>query len=279
MEQFRQQLIMLAVVGLLGTGVTHAQVNTRAEPERAESGFTPGQQRTWFFWSFLPDEDGVKGDTAETLGLEFENYINVGGLHIKNITYFEVNSYPRPIPGQPVGNPSPGTEAANGINDILSGFWISKQGHHGKHHISFGPVFQFPTASHDTLGSGKWSAGPTVDYEYTSGRLFAGSIAFNLWSFAGDSQRKKVNSFMAKPFVVYQLHPKWDLLYMPYGISIYWDKPKGQKAYVPLGGGIQRHFKIGELGINTSAQLFNNVIRPDKGTKWDLRFLLEVAFN
>ena len=279
MNPLTRPLIMLVVLGLLGVGETLAQVNTPAPPERDESGFIPGQWRTWFFWSFLPEQGDTKSDTAKTLGLEFENYINVGALHIKNITYFEVDVYPRPIPGQPVGNPSPGTEVNNGINDILSGFWISRGGEHrGKHHFSFGPVFQFPTASSEGLGSGKWSAGPTIDYEFESGRLFAGMIALNLWSFAGDSERKEVNSFMAKPFVIYQLHPKWDLLYMPYGISIYWDKPKGERAYVPLGGGIQRHFTLGNSAMNASAQVFNNVIRPTKGTKWDLRFMAELVF-
>jgi len=275
-----RQLTQSVVLSLFACLTASAQVNTKATPDKTESGFTFGQQRSWFFWSFLPDEDGVKGDTAESLGLEFENYANVGGLHIKNITYFEVNLYPRPIPGQPPGNPGSGTEARNGINDILTGFWVSKQGeHHGKHHFSFGPAFMFPSATHSSLGSGKWSAGPTIDYEFSSGRLFAGTIALNVWSFAGDSNRKDVNMFMAKPFVVYSLDKNWDLLYMPYGISIYWNKPKGEKAYVPLGGGIQRHLRVGALPLNVSAQLFNNVVRPTKGTKWDLRFMLEIVLN
>ena len=277
MKLTKRQFVEGTILGLIIAPAALPQVNTKAGPPevRTSQGFMPGQARTWFFWSFLPE-----GDQAETLGLEFENYIDIGKVHIKNITYFEVNQYPRAIPGQPSGNPEPGVILSDGINDILSGFWIStKSGHHGHHHLSIGPVFSFPTASSESLGSGKWSIGPTIDYEFSSGQLFAGSIVLNLFSVAGDKERKKVNYFMAKPFVIYQIAEKWDLLYMPYGVSIYWNKPKSEMAYVPLGGGIQRHLQLGALPINMSAQLFKNVIRPSKGTDWDLRFMLEFVFN
>ena len=234
-----------------------------------------GAQRTWLFRSFLVDD----GDDADTIGLELESYTSLGSLEMKNISYFEVNAYPRAIPGQPPGNPSPGTEAANGINDLLSAFLFSKKGpHHGKHHFAPGFAAQFPTASDDTLGSGKWSLGPSIDYEYESGRLFAGAIALQVWSFAGDSERKDVNMLMIKPFVVFALSDKWDLLYMPYGISVYWNKEPGEKVYLPLGGGAQRHFQLGGVQMNLAVQLFKNVVRPKKGTVYDLRGLIEFAF-
>jgi hypothetical protein len=137
---------------------------------------------------------------------------------------------------------------------------------------------QFPTASDDTLGSGKWSIGPSVDYEYESGRLFAGAIALQIWSFAGDRERKKVSMLMIKPFVYYTVAKNWDLTYVPYGVSVYWNKKPGEKVYLPLGGGIQRGLQLGSVQINLGAQLFRNVIRPSKGTVYDLRFLIELAF-
>ena len=108
------------------------------------------------------------------------------------------------VPGQPVGNPEPGMEAATGINDLLTAAWISKKGpHHGKHHFAPGVAMQFPTGTSDSLGSGKWSIGPSFDYEYENGRLFAGAIALQIWSFAGEADRKDVNMLMIKPFVVF----------------------------------------------------------------------------
>jgi len=140
-----------------------------------------GSLRSWFFVSMLPDEDDAK-----VLGLEFESYFDLGPYRVKNISYFELANYPRPIPGQPPGNPSPGLEVVDyGLGDLLSGFWASKRGKpHRKHHVAWGAAFQFPTADADSLGSGKFSLGPAVDYEYESGKWFAGFIALNLWSVA-----------------------------------------------------------------------------------------------
>jgi hypothetical protein len=252
----------------------HEASETKASDEPF---FRVGSQRTWPFLSFLNDP----GDDAKTLGLELENYINIGKYNIKNITYFELDSYPRVIPGQPNGNPDDGTSvAADGINDVLMGFWFSKRGkHHGKHHFAAGFATQLPTATDKSLGSGHFSIGPSFDYEYESGRWFAGAIAIQLWSVGGPQDLKKVNFLMIKPFIVYNVVKNFDLIYMPYGISVYWNKPAGENVYVPLGGGGQYQFAIGKkTTLNLGLQFFKNVIRPTNGTVYDLRGLIEFVF-
>ena len=101
-------------------------------------------------------------------------------------------------------------------------------------------------------------------------------IALNLWSFAGDTNRESVNYFMAKPFVYYTISERWHAIYVPYGITIYWDKPAGDRTYFPVGGGAQ--YKVNDK-FNVSAQVFKNVLRPSKGTKYDLRFMFEVVLH
>ena len=261
-----------------------AQEQTHSETEHEEVGDEPfyrlGSQRTWPFFSYLNDP----GDDAKTLGIEFESYLNIGKYEVKNISYFEVDSYPRAIPGQPNGNPEETTDEivpVDGINDLLTAFWFTRRGaHHGKHHLALGFSAMLPTASDKTLGSGKWSFGPSFDYEYESGRWFAGAIALQVWSFAGPSELKAVNMLMIKPFVVYNVVERFDLIYLPYGVSVYWDKPAGEKVYLPLGGGGQYQMPLGEnTTLNLGAQFFKNVIRPSKGTEYDLRFLIEFIFN
>jgi hypothetical protein len=245
--------------------------------------FRLGRQASWLFRSFLRDE----GDDADSLGLEFESYLNLGSYEIKNISYFEVNKFPRAIPGQPPGNAEPGDSGSDdafqeedGIGDLLSGFWFSKRGaHHGKHHFSLGFAAQFPTADDKTLGTGKYALGPSLDYEYENGPLFAGAIALQLWSVAGDDDRKDVNMMMIKPFVYYTLNPRWDLMYVPYGIQVYWDKPSGDQVYLPVGGGVQRKIKLqSSTQLNLGGGLYYNALRPETGTEWDLRFLVEFNF-
>ena len=274
-------LVSLALSGsVVGASAQEAageehEAQIEGEDSASSSVFRVGSFRSWIFRSFMVDE----GDDALTLGLELESYLGLGGYQVKNIAYIELDDFPRAIPGQPPGNPEPDTAAVTGVSDLLTGFWVSKQGgHHGKHHFAPGFAMQFPTASSETLGSGKWSIGPSFDYEYESGSLFAGAIALQIWSFAGDSDRKDVSMLMIKPFVYYALSDSFDLMYVPYGISLYWNKPSGEKMYLPIGGGAQYKTRLGSLGLNLGAQLFNNVVRPTKGTVWDLRFLVELVF-
>ena len=265
----------LAVLALTAAPAGAEEEAHTDEHEESASGFRVTRFANWLFLSFLQDET----NDNKTWGLEFESQLNLGSYQVKNISYFEVNQYERAVPGQPPGNPEPGVGAADGIGDILSGFWISKrEDHHSKHHFAPGFALQLPTASDDTLGSGKWAIGPSFDYEYESERLFAGAIALQVWSFAGDADRKDVSMLMIKPFVYFTLAENWDLIYVPYGITVYWNKPSGQKVYLPLGGGIQRSFALGSTQLNLAGQLFRNVVRPSKGTVYDLRFLVELSF-
>ncbi len=278
------RLTFLLVFSLFLQTTINAQVETETdaghlteeESESDEPFYRLGSQRTWPFFSFLNDP----GDDASTLGIEFESYLNIGKYEVKNISYFEVNQYPRVIPGQPNGNPDDTTDEivpADGINDLLMGFWFSRKGaHHGKHHLTGGFAAMFPTASDKSLGSGKFSLGPSIDYEFESGRWFAGAIALQVWSVAGPSDLKAVNMLMIKPFVVFNVVERFDLIYMPYGISVYWNKPAGEKVYLPLGGGGQYQIPLGKkTTLNLGLQFFENVIRPTKGTVYDLRFLVE----
>ena len=278
------RLIFLLIFSLFLQTAIIAQVETEKdvghlteeESESDEPFYRLGSQRTWPFFSFLNDP----GDDAKTLGIEFESYLNIGKYEIKNISYFEVNQYPRVIPGQPNGNPDDSTDEivpADGINDLLTAFWFARKGkHHGKHHFTGGFAAMFPTASDKSLGSGKFSLGPSIDYEFESGRWFAGAIALQVWSVAGPSDLKAVNMLMIKPFVVFNVVERFDLIYMPYGISVYWNKPAGEKVYLPLGGGGQYQIPLGKkTTLNLGLQFFENVIRPTKGTVYDLRFLVE----
>ena len=243
-------------------------------PTPGEDAFHFTAIRAWAYRDYLP-----KSDDADILGLEFNSAFGVGDFDVTNISYLEFADYPRAVPGKPYGNPVPELGAATGITDLLTAFLVSKKKvHHSPHHFSYGFAAQFPTASDDTLGSGKWSLGPAIEYEYHNGPFYAAFVALQLWSVAGESGRKPVNMMMIKPMITYDLAEKWKAVYMPYGISVYWNKKSGQKAYLPLGGGLQYNFAIGSQEMAASAQFFKYVVRPDKGSEYDLRFMLEFDF-
>jgi hypothetical protein len=68
-----------------------------------------------------------------------------------------------------------------------------------------GPVFQFPSATDDQLGTEKWCAGPGVVGLRMDGPWVYGALANNIWSFAGDDARADVNQMLIQPFVNYNL--------------------------------------------------------------------------
>lgn len=245
-----------------------------AATDASSDAFHVVTYRNWLFRSFLPNEE----DDAYTLGFEVVSAWGMGNYDVTNISYIELADYPVGVPGLPPGNPEPGLEADTGINDLLSAFLFSKKGHHGPHHWGFGFATQLPTGSGDTLSSGKYSLGPAIDYEYSNGKLFVAIVALQLWSVAGESEAKDVNMMMIKPMVTYDFHEKWKAVYMPYGISVYWNKPSGQQVYFPLGGGVQRQFDIGSYPSAFSVQLFHNILRPDDGVENDFRLMFEVNF-
>lgn len=260
-------LIVVATLGI--ASLTNAET---IEPGQHES---KGYRFDRFFNYYMMDY--LKGDEAHTLGLESLAEFELGGFEVDHRLYLEVADYPVEIAGKP-GNPFPETGEATGINDLLTGFWAFPKGHHGNWKFGGGPVFQFPTASDDSLGSGKWSAGPGFEIAYEKGKLSLGTLGFQLWSFAGDSDRHSVNSLMLKPFFIYKANEKWWLISMPYGISYYWNKPSGERLLLPIGGGLQHNFSIGKQDMTFSAQVFKYVERPPKYPEWNVRLVLEWLF-
>ena len=104
-----------------------------------------------------------------------------------------------------------------------------------------GPSLLFKTASDDSLGTGKWAAGPTaVVLKQESGWTY-GALANHLWSYAGDDDRSDVNATYVQPFLAYTTST-----YTTFGInteSTYnW---KGNSWSVPVNMTVTQLFKIG----------------------------------
>ena len=181
----RSAVLVFVLIGFVKPG--YGQEEHDHEDEEGWLHYELNAFGNWLFFSYLKDEDA-----GLSWGLEFTSTISIGNVKLKNIAYFEVNRYPRAIPGQPIGNGEQSFEEADGINDLLTGFWISKRGHHVEgQHFAPGLGAQLPTADDKSLGTGKWAFGPSFDYEYSTERLFIGAIAMQLWSVAGDPETKR----------------------------------------------------------------------------------------
>ncbi|MEN8148840.1 MAG: neuromedin U [Planctomycetota bacterium] len=140
-----------------------------------------------------------------------------------------------------------------------------------------GPVFEFPTATDDHLGTGKWSAGPSAVALRMSGPWVYGGLANNLWSYGGDSSRERVNRMLAQPFVNYNLSDGWSLTSAPI-ITADWTRDHGDRWVVPLGGGVGKVTHIGRQVVSLGAQAYYNIVKPDQGADWSLRLVVTFMF-
>ncbi|EDY39781.1 putative Neuromedin U [Cyanobium sp. PCC 7001] len=180
-----------------------------------------------------------------------------------------------PVVNQPAS--ATGTNSAFGLGDINPQFYfvpVSK----GRITWGVGPTFVIPSATDDVLGQGKWSAGPAAVVVVTTDRLVYGAVGNNVWSFAGDDDRRSVSQFLVQPFVNYNLPKGWYLVSSPI-ITANWNAPDGEERWtVPIGGGIGRVFAIGKQKVNATLQAYWNVVKPDAAGDWTLRAQFQFLF-
>jgi hypothetical protein len=163
-----------------------------------------------------------------------------------------------------------------GLGDINASAFVSPVSS-GKYTWGFGPSISFDSATSDRLGSGKWSAGPTAVGLVTDKPWVAGALARQIWSFAGDSDRKSVSQFLIQPFVNYNLPGGWYLVSAPI-ITANWQASSDDTWLVPVGGGFGRVFPIGAQPVNAGLQAYYNVEKPTFGPQWSLRAVLTFLF-
>jgi hypothetical protein len=163
-----------------------------------------------------------------------------------------------------------------GLGDINTTLFLSPA-KPGKFIWGVGPIMQFPTATDSVLGSGKWCAGPAVLGLVIEGHWVVGALANNIWSYTGQSDRQSVNQFLFQYFINYNLANGWYLVSSPI-MTANWEAESGDKWTVPLGGGVGKIFKIGTQAFNAQLQAFDNVVTPNNGPDWQLRFQIQLLF-
>ena len=169
-------------------------------------------------------------------------------------------------------------ESANrfGFGDLNPQFFFVPK-NNSKWTWGVGPVFLLPTATSNSLGTGKWGIGPTAVVVYTSALWVIGALANNIWSVAGDSDRANVSQFLLQPFINYNLADGWYLVTAPI-ITANWMADSGNQWTIPIGGGFGKLFKIGKQPVNASLQGFWYAEKPKSGPAWTIRAQFQLLF-
>lgn len=119
-----------------------------------------------------------------------------------------------------------------------------------------GPVLHFPTGTDEVLSTRKWAAGPSGVGLYVHGPWVVGLLANNIWSYAGNSDRKDMSQFLAQYFINYNLPNAWYLTSAPIITANWKAEGKGNKWTMPVGGGFGKVFRIGKLPLMEAWQPF-----------------------
>lgn len=138
-------------------------------------------------------------------------------------------------------------------------------------------IVQVPSANHDVLGQGKWGAGPSAAALTIQGPWVIGALVNQIWSFAGDGDRKAVNQMLIQPFINYNLPGAWYVTSVP-KITADWEARGSDQWTVPIGAGVGKILRIGPLAMDAQVGAYYNVVRPDNGSKWELRAQLLFPF-
>lgn len=232
----------------------------------------------------------AQNPVAKMVSLPFQNNTNFGVgpdddtqniLNIQPVVPFELNDNWNvitrtilPVIYQP--EIVEGTGSEFGLGDINETIFLSPA-NPGKFIWGLGPVFSFPTATDDVLGTDKWSAGLSGLGLTIKGPWVIGALVSNLWSYAGDDDRGDVNSFLLQYFVNYNMADGWYLTSSPV-ITADWEADSDNQWTVPFGGGFGKIFKIGKQPINAQMAAYYNVETPDNGPDWSLRLQLQFLF-
>ena len=158
----------------------------------------------------------------------------------------------------------------DGLGDITQSFFFAPKDPIGGWIVGVGPVFGYPTATEDLLGSERWSTGPTLLVLRQEAGWTYGFLANHLWSFAGDEDRSDVNATFVQPFVSYTAKS-----HTTFGInaeaSYDWNTSQWT---APLNGFVTQLVRIGRLPVSFSVGGRYYAEGPSGAPEWGLRFVI-----
>lgn len=141
--------------------------------------------------------------------------------------------------------------------------------------FALGAALSIPTASSDFTGSGKWEAGPAAVYfnSRTKGWQW-GVLGWQVWSFAGDSDREDVSKLSFQPILTRHFDKGWYAGTVDVPWTYNWET---SDWVLPLGLKIGRVVKIGKRPVNLFAEVYgsptNDGASPKLSFKLNLTFL------
>lgn len=146
----------------------------------------------------------------------------------------------------------------------------------GIEHVMWGigPAFLWPTATNDSLGTGKWGAGPSGLVLYQKNPWTIGLLANHIWSYAGDEDRPEVSQTFMQPFATYQLGKGLSVVAQ---LEATYDWNNDQWT-VPFSTGVSQVIPIGKMPVSFGLQGRYWLEGPDGAPEWGARVIITFVF-
>ncbi len=143
-----------------------------------------------------------------------------------------------------------------------------------------GPIFGFPTKTNDLLGSNTFTIGPSAVVVAMPEHWVIGALANQQWSIGDAAPSQRVSAMLIQPFINYNLPEGWYLTSAPV-ITANWEafgNNSSDRWVIPIGGGFGKIVKTGGPPLNLNLQGYYNVVNPEQGSDWQLRFTVALLF-
>lgn len=163
-----------------------------------------------------------------------------------------------------------GVDSEFGLGDTVQSFFFSPKKPIDGWTWGVGPVFNWPTATDDQLGSEKWGAGPTAVVLKQENGWTYGLLANHIWSFAGDSDRDEINATFLQPFLSYTF-PTATTIGLNTESTYNW---ASSQWTVPINLIVGQMVRFGKLPVNFQLGGRWYAESPDGGPEWGVRFQL-----
>ena len=247
-------------------------------------GDATGRSRSVNSWAFQPV---VPLPMNEVIG---ENWILVNrptipiilNAEIPNIGALSGGGPPTIPPDQPPPPvPNGRFETENGLGDIvmfnLLGQSIPTESAGGGDLVwGVGPTWQFPSASDDVLGSGKYQVGPAAVGAFIGRDFILGGLFQHWEDFAsgGKGLDQGVSFSWLNVFYFVNLPGGWQFGGTPV-ITSDWEADNEDRWTVPIGLGVYKTQIFGKMPIKMGMEMQYMPIRPDfYGQEFNIRFVV-----
>ena len=160
-----------------------------------------------------------------------------------------------------------GGTPAFGVSDVLTSFFFSPAS--GGLIWGVGPVISLPSTAVATLGTEKWSAGPTAVVLKQTGPFTAGALWNQIWSFSGNTERADVSQMFFQPFVAYQASRTWTITVQS-ETTANWEVDEDRWT-VPVNVSFAKLSSFGAFPASYQLGGGGYAVHPQTGPSWKVR--------